>query len=220
MQSHFITLQRWLIAHKKQIILCFQIFEGFLVGLLILGSYFILTNPAEAFSWYVLGIRFGYIALLFYLLTLLPGIFSRLQWLPLLGVMMMPFRRHFGIIMFICAFIHQAFTTTVPTLAFGAALSLGGAKIFGFLALVVLFPLWLTSNDVSQKYLGRKWKILHRLTYLALFLIFLHVAFFRKRWMILTVIVMILELYSWLVVWWQVRAAKKASSPPPLPPTQ
>lgn len=187
-----------------------------LVLLLLVGSYLIYTNPSDAFWWYELGRRFGYIGLIFYLLTLIPGILSRLRWLPLVGVMITPFRRHLGILMFACAFLHQAFTTVVPSFVFNVPINLTistmNPRIFGVLALVVLFPLWLTSNDQSQKYLGKNWKLLHRLTYIALLLIFLHVAFFRKRWAIPTGTILLLEAYSWFNVWWLNR--QKANPPP------
>ena len=44
----------------------------------------------------------------------------------------------------------------------------------GWIALAVLLALALTSNDVSVRWLGRRWKALHRLVYPAAALTFLH----------------------------------------------
>jgi len=44
----------------------------------------------------------------------------------------------------------------------------------GFSALVLLIPLAITSNQAMVRRLGRRWKKLHRLTYLVIFLAILH----------------------------------------------
>jgi sulfoxide reductase heme-binding subunit YedZ len=51
---------------------------------------------------------------------------------------------------------------------------------FGMIALVLLVPLALTSNLWSQRTLGRKWKVLHRLVFPSTLLIGLHYMLARK----------------------------------------
>lgn len=51
---------------------------------------------------------------------------------------------------------------------------------FGMIALVLLIPLAITSNLRSQRALGKKWKMLHRLVFPATLLIGLHYMLARK----------------------------------------
>ena len=41
---------------------------------------------------------------------------------------------------------------------------------------VLLIPLFLTGNNLAQRWLGRYWKVLHKLTYVIWGLLFLHLA--------------------------------------------
>jgi sulfoxide reductase heme-binding subunit YedZ len=115
---------------------------------------------------------------------------------------LMPFRRHFGITMFLSALLHSGLTVTLLAIVTGQIPVVLQPQLMGVIALSLLFPLWLTSNDLSQQRLGKGWKVLHRLTYLALIFIFLHVAMMMKWiWGVLMGTVLILELLSWLKVW-------------------
>ncbi|MEP2935772.1 MAG: ferric reductase [Gilvibacter sp.] len=61
--------------------------------------------------------------------------------------------------------------------------------IAGFIAVLILFPLFFTSNRKSMKWLKSKWKKLQSLSYLAIILSLLHVAILEKTWLIYAVIV-------------------------------
>lgn len=52
--------------------------------------------------------------------------------------------------------------------------------IFGMSAFLLLVPLGATSFDLWKQRLGRNWKRLHRLVYLALLLVFVHVSLSQK----------------------------------------
>lgn len=190
------------VKNKALIESAFFWFEIMLVGIWIVGAFIIVSNTMNAFTLYEVGAKFGIVSLGFYLTTLIPGILTRLKLFPILGVLLQTYRRHFGISMFLSAFVHMGFTTTLPSLATGRIpVILGSPTIWGFIAFVLLFPLWLTSNDFSQKRLGKRWKLLHRLTYLALFFIFLHQVFFNKWYAIPIGIIIFLEVISWIVHW-------------------
>lgn len=176
-----------------------------------------------------IGNQAGVLAIILFLVTLLPGIFNRLnwrtQWLknPLLLITL--FRRHLGIMMFLLVFIHLSFVQTVPTfvryimtqsvglnapllpleklILLPSALSALPSVfvIFGMIGWLLLLPVWLTSNDYSMKKLGKNWKKIQRLTYLAIWLIFLHVAWQKHILAIPIVIVGLLEVASWVVFW-------------------
>lgn len=61
--------------------------------------------------------------------------------------------------------------------------------IAGFVAVLILIPLLITSNRKSMKKLKRKWKKLQSFSYAAIFLSLLHVALLDKTWIIYAVIV-------------------------------
>lgn len=164
----------------------------------------------------------GEAALILYCVTLIPGIITRLQWFPTLtrpiGSIIMLFRRHFGILMFITAFWHMTFTTYIPYYAMynfnpPGLPTLSTYQMMGMIAWLLLFPLWLTSNDFSQKKLGRNWKLLHKLTYISMMFIFLHVALQKANWMLVIGLFVVLEIISWIVAW------RRKSVPATVPPT-
>lgn len=61
--------------------------------------------------------------------------------------------------------------------------------IAGFIAVLILIPMLLTSNRKSMKWLKEKWKLLQSGVYLVILLSLLHVALLNKSWMIYAIIV-------------------------------
>ena len=61
--------------------------------------------------------------------------------------------------------------------------------IAGFLAILILIPLFITSNRKSMKRLKANWKKLQSLSYAAIFLSLLHIVLLEKTWLIYAVIV-------------------------------
>ncbi len=57
--------------------------------------------------------------------------------------------------------------------------------LFGFASLMVMLPLALTSNVTAMRLLGKSWKVLHRLTYLAAIFIALHLVYLGDGQLIL-----------------------------------
>jgi sulfoxide reductase heme-binding subunit YedZ len=174
--------------------------------------------PAVVRYLFEYGSLLGEAALILYCITLVPGIITRLQWFPTLtrpiGSIIMLFRRHFGILMFITAFWHMTFTTYIPYYAMynfnpPGLPTLATYQMMGMIAWLLLFPLWLTSNDFSQKKLGKYWKILHKLTYLSMMFIFVHVALQEASWMYVIGTFIVLEVISWILAW-----RRKTLSPP------
>lgn len=207
-QSILREVQKFVLPRRKQFIWLFVLAE---CGLLILWltCFMIARSNFAVISdlIYSLGSKLGTFSLICYLITLVPGILARLHWLPEItqpvGSMLMVFRRHFGILMFISAFVHMSFTTTLPQLVFNnfeiSQITLQTYHIVGIVGWWILFPLWLTSNDVSVKKLGLWWKRVHLLTYAALFFIFLHVALQLESWAVVLAGVMVVEIISWLL---------------------
>src|SRR5690606_32768110 len=108
------------------------------------------------------GLFFGKTALLLFCVTLLPGIIQRLRLypallMPLSSIIVM-FRRHIGILTFLLISVHLAFVSVLPRFIFQGRLLPATLpqffELMGITAWLLLFPVWLTSNDTSMQMLG------------------------------------------------------------------
>lgn len=199
------SVQMFFLQNKSSIIRVFYILEIFLVLMWLGGFYWYANYPESYVQQYSLGLQMGVISANLYMLTLIPGILGRFQILLPIKVVLMAFRRHLGITMFLSAFVHMAYTLTIPTVLstpFTPAV-LTTHQMFGFFAMLLLLPMWLTSNDFSVKLLGKKWQLLHRVTYIALVLIFLHVAWVTHILRFPYLALIVLEVLSWLYFWYK-----------------
>ncbi|MCL7764701.1 ferric reductase [Polaribacter sp. Z014] len=61
--------------------------------------------------------------------------------------------------------------------------------VAGFVAILILIPLFFTSNRKSMKYLKSNWKKLQSFAYTAIFLSLLHLAILDKTWLIYAIVV-------------------------------
>ena len=108
-------------------------------------------------------------------------------------------RRYFGLAMFVYAIPHLlAYLVKIGTYAGVLTEAAEPGMWTGWLAFLLFVPLALTSNNVSVRKLGRKWKKLHRLVYFAAALTFIHwllVAFNPLAGMIHAGILVLLEAY-------------------------
>lgn len=214
-----LTLQRFLAVNRKPITTAFIIFE-LLVMMIWFAVYIqaIRHYPSVVAYLFELGPLLGQVSIALYITTLMPGIITRLQFLPKvtqpIASIILPFRRHVGILMFITAFVHMSFTTSLP---YFAGYNFDPPTVFpplepyqavGLIGWLLLFPMWLTSNDFAVKKLGKWWNRIHRATYVALFLIFGHVALQgQAKWSIVMAAAAVGLVASWIVYW--LREAKK-----------
>ncbi|NCN24266.1 MAG: hypothetical protein COU65_02225 [Candidatus Pacebacteria bacterium CG10_big_fil_rev_8_21_14_0_10_42_12] len=178
-------IQKFVLQHRAQITLLFVIAEWSILALVVLAV--LVYKSGNGLSLIFLdeaGKKFGTLGFILYVFTLLPSLIRRLKLTTIqpIGTTLMVFRRHLGILMFLSIYTHQFFTTTLIALVIAKfnfanfAPNLLIHHIVGYIALGILFPLWLTSNDFSVKKMGKWWKVLHRFTYLAMFFIMIHVA--------------------------------------------
>ncbi|WP_375559184.1 ferric reductase [Bernardetia sp. OM2101] len=104
----------------------------------------------------------------------------------LFGVTNLYVRQAMGIATAVWSFIHfiifilaEGFTETFTQVNY----------ILGFLAVLILIPLFFTSNRKSMKRLKLKWKKLQSFAYAAIFFSLLHVAILDKTWIIYAILV-------------------------------
>ena len=203
----------WLVKKRLGILLLFKALILSVV-VLIISTFFLIRAESE---WYLIlyntALQAGTVSAYLYLCTLIPGILKRFNIFTLFRTSAMLFRRQFGILMFLLAIFHQATLVSFPMIInFGRVRLelLAQREVYGLVAMCLLFPMWLTSNDVAVKKLGPWWNWIHRLTYIALFFIYIHVAVVSDtlRWLFMGM--MIAVTISWVYFW--LVAKKKVSN--------
>ncbi|OGK16702.1 hypothetical protein A2774_00175 [Candidatus Roizmanbacteria bacterium RIFCSPHIGHO2_01_FULL_39_12c] len=149
---------------------------------------------------YDLGVWYGRLGLFMLTLTVLPGIFGRLKIKIPISYFITRFRRQFGILVFALAFGHAFIVYFLPQIAYNPKLfkiPSGLFRQFGFFAILLLLPLFLTSNNWSQRVLKNWWKRLHGVIYVILWLVFGHVALQRLSfWSVWIGLIALLEVIS------------------------
>jgi DMSO/TMAO reductase YedYZ heme-binding membrane subunit len=208
---YWINVHKILIKYKKVILNLFLIANIFSLGVIALGFYLFSSSPTLYTLMFELSSSIGTLSLILFLVTLVPGILSRFKIFPLVTSSFVLFRRQIGILMFMTAIIHSFYLSTIPGII-NSRLGLeflSTKDLLGSISLMILLPVWLTSNDLSQKIFGKLWKIIQRLAYLSLIAIFFHVALSSIKWGIVIFGMFGLELLSWLKVWFVDRNPKK-----------
>lgn len=164
----------------------------FLKRLILVGAYLVLALFfLPIFT--LLRRDFGEIAgnLLIVILFLSP--LSTLLRIRLLSVLM-GFRRELGILMGCLALVHGLGYFLSPGFLWEKGV------VTGWMGLLLIFPLLLTSNNFALRFLGGKlWKRLHRLVYPAFFFIVWHQFFMglpHRSWTPLFEVILLLGAYS------------------------
>ncbi len=216
-KPQFLALQKLVVLNNKNVQRLFPWIWGAIVGFAALGAAVFIIDFMAYVWWYEIGVKFGQLALLCYAITLLPGILRRFGVFPLARTMLMLTRRQMGITTFYLVLCHLSLVLLFPTVLTGSSfLPLRWFVIFGSFSFDILFLMWLSSNDTAVKKLGKWWKWVHKLTYIAVFTIFLHVALQGKSWTALfALIVLATEVISWIYP--RVIAAQKPLPAPQTP---
>jgi DMSO/TMAO reductase YedYZ heme-binding membrane subunit len=210
-------VHKWVVLHRLAILNIFRALQWSVV-IAIVGALVLLVMNME---WWLVLYDFarqaGTVSAFLYVSTLIPGMLKRFNVLPLVRATWMLFRRQFGVLMFLTAIFHQTTLVVFPMIITNGIIDLSlfaRRELYGLIATCCLFPMWLTSNELSVRKLGRWWNWLHRLTYIALFFIYLHVATQSEnlKWLFLTA--MGLEVLSWLNYFVQTTRKKPENVPP------
>lgn len=186
-----------------------------LLPVLLIASYFV-----PLYTLYELGEWIGRIAIVLLWLILLPGIIKRLEFkgrIAKIGINLKVIRRQMGILVYELGVIHYSWMAFFFYIQRGFPTdpsTIPQYQTFGFLALVLFLPLYLTSNDFSTKHLKKVWHWLHRLIYVAALLLVFHLGFNGKNTgiflAIVTELILIFELASWVKYFWKGRKKKDA----------
>ncbi len=145
----------------------------------------------------------GQIASWLFLGTLIPGIITRFNvkgFVFEVSKAIMFARTKLGISMFLAALLHYILKvkTLIQTDNYPPK-EVELYFVFGMLALILSLILFLTSNQQSKKFLKKNWFRLHKLTYVILFLVFLHVAVLERGFfLVIFGLTIILEISSFV----------------------
>ncbi len=190
----------WAVENKSLVLLFTNILYLSLIGVTLVSAYSIYNDP-EIYNFFATNRAwFGRIALLVLLLVITPGIIGRFGIDIKISRIITVYRRRLGILVFLLALTHYNIIT-LPRIA-GIEPFVFPMPVFqtiGFLALVMLAFLFLSSNDLSVKRFGKWWKWLHRLIYVILFLVLLHTSLQRTSvWSILAGVFFAAEIGSFI----------------------
>jgi DMSO/TMAO reductase YedYZ heme-binding membrane subunit len=142
----------------------------------------------------------GELAAILFAITLIPGSLQRLKFLKPVYAVLIYYRRQIGILFYVVACFHFTTRMSVHPL-FNRAFELFYDPIIiaGSIALLILLPVYLVSNNFAMKLLKRKWKAVQRLTYFAYFFITWHlylVGHYKLFYLYLGVVIFVM--ISWV----------------------
>lgn len=201
MNSRFIDQIFSLLVRKKIFVVrIFQVLYFFLIILFIIGGRSILYVDQNFLWYYQLGVACGKVALVLYIITVIPGIARRFTIRNKILSLLTIFRRYIGILMYLFASIHFSFVRIIGLLSdTWSSWNFVLFELFGIIAVSLLFLLFITSNDLSLKRFNQWWYRIHKLTYIAMWFIFLHIAVQRiSIWTILMGITLFLQVSSFV----------------------
>lgn len=213
--SLFDPLFKFSVVNRSRIISYFKILYFFLFLFLLIGGYSIYTVNKQYITFYSWGITWGRTAILLYIVTTIPGITKRFGFQHRLIQIIMLFRRYIGITVFTLGFTHYMFMRGIGVF-FKGTLDVIPAlwfERFASIALLLLLCMFLTSNDISTKKLGTWWGRIHTVTYIIVWLLFLHT--FLQRVSIYSVLIgitAVLQVFSHIFAYQRTRKAAAAVS--------
>ncbi len=204
LNSSWQPIHVWLVQKRTISRAMMQIATGLTLIIIVSAGGVYVLNPASYPLFYALGVKSASLAVGFFILSLTPGILKRLDILTLPRTSMMLFRRELGDLAFLAGLTHALLVRLLPKflnpLLIGVIPPL--PEIVGFLVLLVLIPLYATSNDLMVAKLGVWWSRIHRLTYLVLGLLIVHTAWFSFSTAFLLALVGIMEIASYTKPIW------------------
>lgn len=191
-----IAAYRWSAVNKPKFIFLTNILYLLLIAI-VLVTFYSINNDQEIYNFFAeKRAWFGRIALLVLTIVITPGILGRFNIQVRVSRVITLYRRRLGILVFLLAFTHFH-VISLPKIAGIEPNLLPTFQVIGLTALVILSLLFLTSNNFSQRRLGKWWKRLHRLIYVVVLLILLHTIMQRVSiWSVLAGVFFALEIAS------------------------
>lgn len=175
-QNTFIdNLFRQAIKNRSRIIFVYKLFYAILLALVVFGGISAYRVDENYLTMYVWAVRAGQTGLVFYILTVIPGICRRFGIKHKLISLLMIFRRYNGIAIFLCILTHFMVLRGAGYIRRGSInFHMPLFELLGLTAFVLTTFLFLTSNDFSVQLFKAGWNKIHKLTYVIIWFIALH----------------------------------------------
>jgi DMSO/TMAO reductase YedYZ heme-binding membrane subunit len=167
--------------------------------LIIFGGYSAYTRNSDFLFFYRVALYAGDFGLISYILTAIPGMARRFGIKHKLISILMIYRRYAGITMFLAVFCHYVILRGAILLRNGLPKMIPPTfEIMGTVALFLTFFLFLTSNDYSVVHLKKWWNTIHKLTYIIIWFVALHLLLQKVSiWSLLIGLTVILQVSSY-----------------------
>ncbi len=196
------ALFRQTVKWRNTIVKLFRIFYALQLVLLFFEYRVFVLGQGNYDLFYEIGKKCAEAAILLFIATVIPGMARRFGISHKLVSILMTFRRYSGIACFMFVVNHLSAVWLFPSIGSGGLfIPTRGFELFGVIAAILLFFLFVTSNDVSVKLLGDWWTRIHKLTYIVMWVVLLHVMFQgRGAWAFLIGITSVVEVISFVAV--------------------
>lgn len=175
-QSGIDIIFRLVSQRRNTLVLLLNITNWLLFVVLCIGAYSIIVNDANASWFYRFARECGEYAILFFILVSIPGIARRFRYSHKLIMIIMMFRRQLGVLTYLFVLMHSMILRIIPWITKEIPLLVEPFILAGISANILLFSLFITSNNWSVKKLGNWWGKIHDLIYIIVWIIFLHTA--------------------------------------------
>lgn len=196
------------VKYRQQIIAAFKLSYIGLFILTVAASMSVITRGLFRAQFFELAEEMAELGIIFYLLTLIPGIVRRFKKQYKIASLLMIYRRYIGILVFFTIFYHYMIERGISLLMTNISkwpnifLEYSLFEFFGVAAFLCVFLLTVTSNDLSTSKLGVWWGRIHNLTYIIVWFMFFHVALQEINfWSLLLGIIGILQVSSFIYKW-------------------
>lgn len=192
-------IYKTLISQRQKVILVFKGIYLLLVLFTIIVIFFFRKGENTLITLFTLGNKVGEASLIAYLLTLLPGMGARFGIKNNILSLLRIYRRYIGISMYLLSLVHIVLVKAIFASTVAELLPEGTFEIMGSFSLILLFFLFITSNDISVRFLRGRWYDIQRITNIAMFFILLHISLVKiSFWTVLTGIFVIAQIMSFI----------------------
>ncbi len=187
----------WVSRNRNSLMKLVVSLNWMVAGILLIGSYSTIVGDANADIFHQLAKESGEYAALLFIMVSIPGIARRFRYSHKLLMVLMMFRRQLGVLMYLFVLMHALILRIIPWVTRSMPIVVEPFVFAGSLANIMLFALFVTSNDWSVKMLGDWWNKIQNMLYVIVWCIFIHLALMGiSIWTILIGITSIAQLTS------------------------
>ncbi len=197
LQQSIDTIYLWVSKQRNTLMSVLLSVNWLVVALICIAVYSTAVEDAYSAQFYSFARECGEYAALLFILVSIPGIARRFRYNHKFIMILMTFRRQLGVLMYLFALLHSLVLRIIPWIAKQIPLRFETEIFPAMIASMLLFTLFITSNDWSVKNLGDWWNRIQRMMYIIVWFIFAHIALVGlSKWTVLIGITSVLQVSS------------------------